>query len=241
MRRFLAFSSSFLIFVLPISAQNNIEINQQNKTIAVTADDAAEVAPDLARVAIGYHNYGRTQDAAYNENVRIAEQIAKAFSAAGVPKENIQTESIQLSPAMQNEKWSPEERQERQFEASQNWLVRVPAAAAEAVINAAVKAGANVVGDVNWDVTDRAALEAKAISKALEKSRRVAQEMAASLGIRLGALLHASNRGPTQEFAAVEVQAARDYASPPPPPPELKLFPRKVKQSATVYAVFAIQ
>lgn len=241
MKRFLALYSFFLIFALPVAAQNNIEINQQNKTIAVTADDTVEVDADTARVVVGYHNYGSTQDAAFKDNVRVAQEITNALAAAGVPKESIQTERIQLGRAIPDDKWSPQERQQNQFEAFQEWRIRIPASAAETVISAAVHAGANSVSDVDWDVTDHAALEAKATASALGKSKTLAQQMATALRMNLGALLHASNRAPAADWSTVNVAAIPQVKMPPPPPPALKLFPKKVRQDATVYAVFAVE
>lgn len=48
----------------------DIQVNRQNKTISVTADESATADAEIAVLAIGYHNYGPTQDAAFQENVR---------------------------------------------------------------------------------------------------------------------------------------------------------------------------
>jgi uncharacterized protein len=141
-----------------------------------------------------------------------------------------------------DEKWTAEMKKERQFVAEQSWHVTVSAADAQAVVDLAVKTGANYVGDVEWNVADPVALQAKASATALAKARSVADQMAKGLGTKLGELVYASNRAPStkawqrgQGLGQVEVQAAIDQ------PPNLALFPQKVKSEATVYAVFSIE
>lgn len=219
----------------------DIQVNRQNKTIAVTADDSVTADAEIAVLEIGYHNYAPTQDSAFYDNVRVADQITKAFLDAKIPKVNIETDKLRLSRTETDEKWTAEMKKDRQFTAEQSWHVTVSASQAHAVVDLAVKAGANELDDVQWNVTDLVALQAKAGSAALAKARAVADQMAKGLGTRLGELVYASNRAPVakmyRSMETVEVMAA----PPPPPPPKLTLFPQKVKSDATVYAVFSIE
>jgi len=219
----------------------DIQVNRQNKTIAVTAEDSVTADAEIAVLEIGYHNYGLTQDNAFYENVRVADQITKAFLDAKIPKANIETEKLRLSRTQIDVTWTPEIKKERQFTAEQSWHVTVSASQAHAVVDLAVKSGANELEDVEWNVADPVALQAKAGSAALAKARAVADQMAKGLGTKLGELIYASNRAPVaNEFDRLE-QFARLQAPPPPPPPTLTLFPQKVKSEATVYAVFSIE
>jgi uncharacterized protein YggE len=220
----------------------DIQVNRQNKTIAVTADESTTANAEVALLTIGYHNYGVTQDAAFQENVRAAERITKALLDARVPKANIETNKLQLTRAQVDEKWTADMRKERQFEAGQSWHVTVSASEAQTVVDLAVKAGANEVEDVDWNVADPVALQAKAGAAALAKARSIADQMAKGLGTKLGELVYASNRAPVAKaWQTVEVDAEKMVVPPPPPPPKLTLFPQKVKSDATVYAVFSIE
>jgi len=225
-----------------LAAAQEIQVNRQNKTIAVTADDSVTADAEVAVLEIGYHNYAPTQDTAFHENVRVAEQITTALLNAKVPRANIETEKLQLTRAESDEKWTPEMKKERQFTASQTWHAAVSASDAQTIVDLAVKAGANEVGDVEWNVANPVDLQAKAGAAALEKARAVAEQMAKGLGTKLGELVYASNRAPYTRIGGVnetvEVAAA---IIPPPPPPTLTLFPQKVKSDATVYAVFSIE
>jgi len=219
----------------------DIQVNRQNKTIAVTADDSVTADAEIAVLEMGYHNYAPTQDSAFYENVRVAEQITKAFLDAKIPKANIETEKLRLSRTEIDEKWTADMKKDRQFTAEQSWHVTVSASQAHAVVDLAVKAGANELDDVQWNVADPVALQAKAGSAALAKARTVADQMAKGLGTKLGELVYASNRAPVAKmYRGMEAMAAL-APPPPPPPPKLTLFPQKVKSDATVYAVFSIE
>jgi uncharacterized protein YggE len=113
----------------------------------------------------------------------------------------------------------------------------------------AVAAGANQTGDIDWRLSSRKALQAKAAEEALVKAREVASKMADGLHVNLGALIYASN----------QTANARLYFPPPPPVgsmhqvevsaeagvsvsvPALEIRPQTIREEATVYAVFAIE
>ncbi len=241
MRNF-AFAVVLLLGITGALAQD-IQINRQNRTIAVTADDSVTAGPEVALLAIGYHNYGASQDAAFDENIRRSDDITKALLAAGVSKSDIETDKLRLERVEADEKWTPEIKKERQFEAQQSWRITLQASQAQVIVDLAVKNGANEVDDVDWNVADPLALQAKASAAALAKARTIADQMAKGLGAKLGDLLYSSNRAPvpklwrsmTLNTATASLGSSREKK------PELTLFPQKVKSDATVYAVFAIE
>ena len=230
---------AILAGAITLSGQT-IQVNRQNKTIAVTADDSATAEAEIAVLTFGYHNYGLNHDAAFRENVRAADKITKALLDAKIPKDSIETDKLSLSRTRIDEQWTDEMKRERQFTAAQSWHVTVSASEAQVVVDLAVKAGANEVDDVTWNVVDPVALQAKAGSAALSKARTIAEQMAKGLGAKLGELVYASNRAAEDNELLLWAHKAA-LPPPPPPPPSLTLFPQKVKSDATVYAVFAIE
>jgi uncharacterized protein YggE len=222
----------------------DIQVNRQNKTIAVTAEESATADAEIAVLEIGYHDFGLTQDAAFQENIRAAERITKALLNAKVPKGNIETEKLHLARTEIDEKWTADTKKQRQFTAEQSWHVTVSASEAQAVVDLAVKAGANEVEDVQWDVADPVALQGKASGAALAKARSIADQMAKGLGTKLGELVYASNRAPAARILrgwegglteTVMVTGTKEKQA------SLTLFPQQVKSGATVYAVFSIE
>lgn len=162
---------------------------------------------------------------------------------AKVPKANIETERLQLARKEIDEKWTADMKKERQFVAEQSWHVIVAASEAQAVVDLAVKAGANEVDDVDWNVADPVALQAKAGGAALAKARSIADQMAKGLGTKLGELVYASNRAPVAKMwrgMTVNTSSAT-LSSTADKQPKLTLFPQKVMSQATVYAVFSIE
>ena len=234
----------FTFAVIAVSGSllgQDIQVNRQNKTISVTADESATADAEVAVLAIGYHNYGLTQDATFQENVRAAERITKALLDAKVPKANIETEKLRLARTEIDEKWTPDMKKERQFVAEQSWHVSVSAAEAQTVVDLAVRAGANDVDDVEWNVIDPVALQARASGAALAKARSIADQMAKGLGTKLGELVYASNRAPVAKMyrSAETVMVSASLVTEK--QPKLTLFPQKVKINATVYAIFSIE
>jgi uncharacterized protein len=218
----------FAGFALSTRAQD-IQVNRENKTVAVSVTKSVEVQPELGSVQIGYRNQGRLQSSVYEENGRQAQKIIEALLAAGVKREDIQTEAVQLG----------------RFEAAQTWKIRVPIGGVQKVVDQAVAAGANDVSDVVWSVADPDALDVKARGEAISKARQIADEMAKSLGGRVGGLLYVSNGEPSGSYfragggfgngnlQTVEVSATKL--------PILNLFPQKVRREVTIYAVFALE
>jgi uncharacterized protein YggE len=238
--------SSFVVLwctvgLLPAFSQQ-ILVNRQNKTIAITAEDSVSVDPDVATITLGFQNYAATKDAAYQENLRVSNEVTNALLKGAVPKSALETESIRLQRVEPDGKWTAEEKEERQFQASQSWIIHVSAARAQAVVDMALRAGANVLEGLDWNVSDPNTLQAKAGSAALAKAKTIAEQMAKGLNAKLGDLVYASNQAPVSEYTAYTAGKLAEAPPPPPlPPPQLVLYPKKVKSDATVYAVFAIE
>jgi len=236
-----------LLYLLPAlvavnALSQDIQVNRQNKTIAVTADESISADAEVAVLAIGYRNYRASQDAAFHENVRAAERITKAILDAKIPEANIETEKLSLGPVEPDQRWTEEMKKERLFEAQQSWHVTVAVSQAQSIVDLSVNAGANEVEDVEWNVADPVALQAKAGGAALSKARAIAEQMAKGLGTKLGELVYASNRAPVAKmWRGMSLQTASAMIGAAENQPKLKLFPQKVKADATVYAVFAIE
>lgn len=169
--------------------------------------------------------------------------------SSGLSKDQIESNTIELAEtnAVEIADPSPTVRKARQFKAHQSWRVQVHASDAQKLIDLAVRAGANGVEEVSWEVTDEESLEGGARLAAMEKARRTAGELAKSAGAKLGDLLYASNMASGMMFAlpnrsaqlqTVEVGAGGGFRA---PEFSLKLFPEKVSKQATLRTVFAME
>ena len=229
-----------IAIAITASAQT-IQVNRDNRTIAVTATDRVSVLADTATVHIGFVAYGPDSDAAYANGSRVSNAIMRALTTAGIPRETIQSESQSLAPFQnfQVDRLTPAERAQRQFMVNQSWTVRTPADNAAKVLDIAVKAGANQSGQIEWSFRDEHAPEAEAAAKALKSARTQAEQMATSLSTKLGALLFASNQTQAEIVRPMMMRAMGGMAADKVEP--LAINPRQIEKSATVYAVFAIE
>jgi uncharacterized protein YggE len=225
------------------SQSQTIQVNKDNRTIAITATDKVIVMADTAAVHIGFIAYGPDSDAAYATGSRISNAIVKALTAAGVPNDAIQSENQNVSPVQeyQIDKLTPAEKAQRKFQVTQSWTVRTPADNAAKILDTAVKAGANQSGQIDWSLKDENTPQAEAAGKALQRARTVASEMAKDLTVKLGALIYASNETqaepPRPLMKAMSMNSAMATTAAAP----LAINPRQIEKSATVYAVFAIE
>jgi uncharacterized protein len=226
------------------SAQDQtIQVNKDNRSIAITATDSVVVMADIATVHIGFIVYGPDKDAAYATGSTLSNAIIKALTAAGVPSDAIESENQNVSPVQdyQVDKLTPAEKAQRKFQVTQSWTVRTNASDAAKVLDLAVKTGANQSGQIDWSLKDANSSQAEAAAKALQRARTVAGQMASGMNVKLGALLFASN-----ETQSEPVRPLMRAMAPAPMPmadkvAPLAINPRRIEKSATVYAVFAIE
>jgi uncharacterized protein YggE len=229
--------------ITPAAIAQTIQVNRENRTIAITATDRVSVLADIATVHIGFIVFGPDSDWAYATGSRLSNAIIKALTDAEIPADAIQSENQNISPVpdFQNERLTPAERGQRRFQVTQSWTVRTAADDAAKVLDLAVKAGANQSGQIDWSFKDEHAPEAEAAAKALKSARAQAGQMATSLNAKLGGLLFASNQTQAEPIRPLMMrslateQAVVDKVQP------LAISPRQIEKSATVYAVFAIE
>jgi len=219
-----------------------LKVDKSNRTIEVTTTASASQMADVAILHLGYIVYGPTSKAAYAKASETSNAVADALKKAGVPKDQIQSinQSVNETQSYQNQNLTPEQKAARKYRAEQTWTVRLPAKDAAKILNLAVEAGANNSGNIDWQLADPQALEAKAAAKALAHGKQIAAAMAKGLGVTLGPLLYASNQTQVHPvfarmFAAQAVSIKKTMVKP------LSINPQRITQTATIHAIFAIQ
>jgi hypothetical protein len=238
-----------ILLVCPIvSKAQNVQVNQQNRTIEIAASSSIKVTADRVTITVGYDNYGPTHDAAFADNAKIAAQILKAWTDSGVLQENISTNALHSHATSEDDlkDMTPADRKQRLYEVDQSWKITERVDVAEKLLDIAVEAGANDFGDPEWDLSDPDAANAQAYAVALERARAIADQMVKSFGAKTGALLYVSNDArPSramgggggggnfrESFWARRNRAAR---------PDTKLLPQKIEKTGYVRAIFALE
>jgi uncharacterized protein YggE len=225
-----------------------IQINRDNKTIAISATDEATATADLAAVTVGFEIFGPDSEGVYAEGGKLSHAILDALHKVGVKDESVESAAQGVERnTLFDDKEKPEDRAKRQFVFRQSWEVTVGPQAAAEVIRVAVAAGANQSGAIDWRLSDRKSLQARAAENALIKARSVADRMAEGLHVKLGALVYASNETPSARiyFGRPATQtvtvSATAMALVAAVIPSLEIRPQTIREEATVYAVFAIE
>ncbi len=232
-----------------VASAQTIQINHENKTIAISTTDEATATADIAAVTIGFEIYGPDFESAYSDGGKISHAVLEALHKAGVEDKSIESsgQSLEQNTSF-DDKDKPDQRAKKQFVFSQSWEVSVSPQSAAEVIRVAVVAGANKSGAIDWRLSDRKALQAKAAEVALVKARAVANQMAEGLHVKLGDLIYASNETPNTKIYFARPQQGRTLDTESASIafnanllPALEIRPQTIREEATVYAVFAIE
>ncbi len=238
----------FACTVVAANAQQ-IQVSQQNKTIAISTSADASALADTAVITVGFSSWGKDQDSTYVNASKTSNAVFSALTAAGVPKDAITSTGQRLGPIDPNSEEDKTRYAEGlRFSFSQSWHITVPASQAANALHVAIANGANNSGDIEWELRHDETLQAEAAGKALQHAREIASQMAQGLGAKLGSLVYASNQSPPRGifanmgFGNVELNTSsatlstksRNVAP-------LAIAPELITKSATVYAVFAIE
>lgn len=240
-RRLFAPSALLLAALLaaPLRAQN-IEVNKDNRTVAVTATEHVTVPADIATVHVGYITYGRDRDTTYANATKLSNTIIQALTDSGVPADSIESDNQTVEPTQnfQVERLSPTEAANRKYQVQQSWLVHTAATNAAKLLDTAVLAGANQSGQIDWSLKDESASTASAAARAIQHAHRVAIQMVSGFGGKVGALLYASNESESSTVRPIPMMAMHKAANENEP---LAISPRRIERSVTVRAIFAIE
>lgn len=235
--------------LMSAAAAQSIQIDRNNKTIAISTTDEATATADIAAVTVGFEIFGSDSDGTYAEGGKLSHAILEALHKAGVEDKHIESSGQGLERNTDfDDKDKPEQKAKKQFVFRQSWEVSVPPRAAAEVIRVSVAAGANKTGAIDWRLADRKALQAKAAEAALVKARAVASRMAEGLHVKLGDPIYASNETPNSRIffnrplqGLVLNTESASVSSKVITIPTLEIRPQTIREEATVYAVFAIE
>lgn len=236
-------------FLPMLACAQTIQINRENKTIAISTTDEATAVADAAAISIGYEIFAPDASTASVTAGKLSHAIMDALHKAGVEDANIESKSQYLSRNTRfDEKDSEAQRAQRQFQFQQSWEVLATPKDAAMVLKLAQEAGANQSGNIDWRLTDLKSLQAKAGANALIKAHAVATQMAEGLHVKLGMLIYASNEAPEVRISFAKPRSLYGYGAggntgggmirsllP------LEIHAPTLKEEATVYAVFAIE
>jgi len=175
------------------------------RTISVSGHGTVTTVPDRASFDFTAETRAPTAAAAIARAGDASGAIAEALKDAGVAAADLQTSQISLSPQMTDDGTTIVG-----YAASTTLTAKTTIARAGAVVDAAVKAGANGVSGPNLSRSDEASLYDKALAGAVADAKRKAGALAAAAGLQLGGVQSLAESGAQ---APIPLAAKADFSA----------------------------
>lgn len=223
----------------PVSNTDTASANLRTISVSGSFDAAAE--PTKAEIWFSVETLAQTAQDSQSQNASLTQKVMAALSAMGISGKNVQTSSYSL---YQKTEWDDNLRKSvnRGFQTSNSIKVTVnDLSKTGAVIDAAVKAGANNVSSISFTIDDAKQTELKrtALTSASQEAKAKASAIAAGLGVELDGVQSVSENGSyyVPYYQSFNKGMAMDAAA----APETPISPGDVKVNANVTVVFKIK
>lgn len=178
----------------PVLAQD-----QAGGTITVTGSASVTVVPDLATLTLGVTTMGATASEALSANSAAVQAVMDRLAAAGIEPRDIQTSNLSLNPNYSSYD-STQMPQIQNYTASNQVTVTIRKLdQTGAVLDAAVRDGANTLNGLSFGLADPRPSEDAARKAAVADARARADLLTVAAGVRLGAILSISEGTPAPE------------------------------------------
>ena len=155
---------------------------KDSRGITVTGNGTVNTVPDRAEFSFGVHTESATAAAALGANGALMTKVIDAIEKADVPKADIQTSQVSLSPQT-----TPDGTTIVGYIAANSISVRSKIDRAGKLIDTAVAAGATGVSGPSLSLSDQDSLYRDALKKAVADAKLKAQALADAAGLTLGA------------------------------------------------------
>lgn len=203
-----------LVWVLAGTLAAGSAVAQTPREIIVTGEGRVDVAPDLATVSAGVETQGDTAEAALAENARRMTAIIEAIVAAGIAREDVQTNQLGLFPIYREQEGGGWTTEVLGYTARNMVRVRVrDVARLGAALDAVAAAGANLIEGISFDVADRQPHLDSAREQAVADARAKAELLAGAAGVSVGEVLSIrETQAIDQPFPMARAEMAMDSA-----------------------------
>ncbi len=189
MSKRLFFALSILIVAALLAACAPAAPAQQPYVRQISASGSGRVylTPDVAYVNISVNTKSEKVADALKDNNTLAQAVASALKEMGVEEKDIQTTAFNVYP---QQEFGPNGEVTRNLYMVDNTVyvtVRDLTQLGQ-LLDVAVRAGANNINGIQFDVLDKEKAMSEARRMAVENARKQAEELAALAGVQLGVL-----------------------------------------------------
>ena len=173
-------------------------------SITVSGNGAVATTPNQAVFNFGVSTQGKTAVQALASNSAAIQKVIDALEGAGVTSDSLQTSSVSLSSQTSDDGSTV-----TGYTASNSVTVTISSIGkAGAIVDVAVKAGANQVDGPNLTVADQSALYDRALKAAIADARSKAQVLADASGLDVGAVSSVEEDGSSSPVTYDTAKAA---------------------------------
>jgi uncharacterized protein len=189
--------ATLLVSALATTALAQTAVPPPPPVLVVTGNGEVMATPDEASVRLGIVRQAPTAQVAQDQASAVAQQILNEIRKFGVMPEKIQTARLVLSPVYAPR--SPESRDAPRivaYIATNTVTVRLEdLLLVGSVIDSGLKAGANQLEGVQFDLRNELPSRQQALKQAVNEARGKAEAMAEALRVNLGEVLEVSEGG----------------------------------------------
>ncbi len=169
--------------------------NQSQRSISVNGNGQVSLAPEMAYVTIGVHSQSDSIANSLQDNNTKSQAVTKALKDMGIDEKDIQTTSFNIYPQQQFDQNGEVKSTTYVVDNSVFVTVRKLQSLGQ-VLDTSVKAGANSINGISFDVAEKTKNQAISDARklAVDSARAQADALAQAAGVGVGDLLNiASN------------------------------------------------
>ncbi len=190
MNKKIAFVITSIALVVILSAcSGSVESGKQNlSSISVNGNGQVMLVPDIAYINIGVHSEAQKVTDALEMNNSQAQAISNALAELGVDTMDVQTTAFNVYPMQE---YGPMGEVTNTKYAVDNvvYVTVRDLSSLGTLLDAVVKAGANTINSITFDVLDKNEAYREARRLAVENAKMQAQELAEAAGVKLGDII----------------------------------------------------
>lgn len=204
-------------------------------TITVNGEGRVSLAPDMAAISIGVTTEDKEAAKAVKTNNTKAQDVVKQLKSYGIAEKDIRTTNFTVYPRQQYD--SSNKPSDTTYIVENTVYIKVnDLAEVGEILDAAVKAGANTISNIQFDISDPSTAYDQALQAAVQDANGKAQVAAKAAGVKLGPV-HTIQ---TSLSSSAQVSYARNMVAAVQAAPDVPISPGQKDVVVNVTIVYLI-
>ena len=215
---------------LPLSVSS--VVTQKTDSFTVSAEGKSTQVPDTVHLTLGIQGSAATVKAAQADlNTRL-KAVTDGVKQLGVDAKDIQTANYSITPTYD---WTSGQQRITGYSASATLSIKIKDAdKANDVIDSGTQNGANVVGGISFEVSDKTEAENEAREKAVAEARKKAEQAARIAGFKLGKIVNYSESFGGSQLPYAPVMMRSDLGAVKEATPQLEMGSQDITVTVSI-------